>query len=348
MKILYLYSELSPYLRPVFELYVKKYGAYLHVVHWDHNRLTPYLPVPMEGVIYYNRSEFNLKKLNKLSEEISPDLIYIVGWMDIDYLRVVRVWRKLGVPVVVGFDDIWRGTLRQKMGALLIKCIGRLFFSHAFVSFNRQYEFAKRLGFKDESIVFNLLSCDRSYFQGAKFRLQEKGNNYPRRFVYVGRFSREKGIDILVEGFKLYRDCYSGSWDLLCVGIGDLVHLLQNVEGLEFRGFVGQDDLALIFENSGALVLPSYSDVSPLVVHEATTSCLPLILSSGVGNKSTFLIDGFNGFSFRSGSVRELALAMKKMSSLADLELIEMSKRSEVLSMRVSPEMSAASLMSII
>jgi len=348
MKILYLYAELSPYLRPVFEAYVKTYGVELHVVHWDHLRLTPYQPVLMDGVSYYKRSECNLEKLKRLAEEIAPDLIYVVGWMDMDYLRITKKWRTRGVPIVVGFDDVWSGNFRQQVGSLIMKCIGKLFFSHAFVSFALQYEFAKRMGFKDENIISNLLSCDTSLFHGSQLKLSAKRMNYPHTFVYIGRFSQEKGVDVLVQAFKLYCNEFSGSWNLLCVGGGNLRNLFEGVENLKVLDFVDQKEMLSILDGSGVFIMPSYKDLCPLAVHEAASACLPLILSSGVGNKSTFLIDGFNGFSFNSSSVRGLALVMQKISSLADAELIEMSEHSYDLSKRVSPEMTAASLMSIL
>ena len=127
MKILYLYSELSPYLRPVFEALVKKHKIELHVVHWDHLQLTPYQPVLMDGVTYYRRSEYDLIKLRKLTEEVEPSLIFVVGWVDFDYLKIVRKARLAGVPVVVGFDGTWLGTIRQIFGSMVIKIFKRMF-----------------------------------------------------------------------------------------------------------------------------------------------------------------------------------------------------------------------------
>lgn len=348
MKILYLYSELSPYLRPIFDAYVKTYGVELHVVHWDRLTRTQYRPVAMDGVSYYKRTEYNFSLLEKLTNQIAPDLIYVVGWMDRDYLRIARMWRARGVPIVVGFDDVWHGNFRQQLGSLIMKSVGRIFFSHAFVSFARQYEFAKEMGFKEGNIIFNLLSCDTSLFHGSHSKLPTKRMNYPHTFVYVGRFSQVKGIDILVKAFKLYRNEFGGSWNLLCVGKGDLSSLLEGVDNLQVLDFVAQSEVLSILDASGAFVMPSYKDMCPLAVHEASSACLPLILSSGVGNKSTFLIDGFNGFSFNASSVHGLALAMQKISSLSDSRLIEMSEHSYFLSKRVSPEITAASLMSIL
>ena len=346
MKILYLYSELSPYLRPVFEAIVKTHKIELHVVHWDHLKLTPYQPVLMDGVTYYRKSVYSLIRIKKLVEEIKPNLIFVAGWVDVDYLKIVRKARSKGVPVVVGFDGTWRGTLRQIAGSMLIRTLGKMFYSHAFVSFSRQYEYAKKFGFSDENIIFNALSCDTALFHKSLLNMENKSANYPRVFIYAGRFSKEKGINELVEAYRIYREKLGGTWKMLCVGNGNLRHLFDGENNIEVIDFVSQEDLLLLFNKCGAFIMPSYLDMCPLAVHEAACACLPLILSTGVGNKSTFLIDGFNGFSFDFRSPADLASIMSKISSLNNAELLSMAKNSHTLSMRVTPDITAASLVS--
>jgi glycosyltransferase involved in cell wall biosynthesis len=250
--------------------------------------------------------------------------------------------------VVVGFDDIWRGTLRQKIGSLMIKILGKYFFSHAFVSFSRQYEFAKKFGFNDGNIIFNALSCNTELFHQSRTNIKEKLNNYPQVFIYAGRFSKEKGIQSLVNAFKIYRNQLGGTWRLICVGGGNLRYLLEDEKNIEIIDFLCQEDLLSLFNKAGAFIMPSYLDMCPLAVHEATSACLPIILSSNVGNKSTFLIDGYNGFSFESNSSVGLASAMFKLSSKNGAELFEMGMNSYSLSTRVTPNISAASLVSIL
>ena len=55
--ILILYTELMPYNVVVIKELVRR-GCRVHVVLWDENKLTPYLPPQLEGVTYYNRSTF--------------------------------------------------------------------------------------------------------------------------------------------------------------------------------------------------------------------------------------------------------------------------------------------------
>ena len=61
MTILYLYSELMGYQIPVFKEYVTSYNAKVHVVHWNHKKLTPYVQTSIEGDTYYNRSDFDIR-----------------------------------------------------------------------------------------------------------------------------------------------------------------------------------------------------------------------------------------------------------------------------------------------
>ena len=62
MKILFLYSEIGPYNIPVFQCLVRNHGAEVHVVCWDKHRLTPYVPPPIQGVMWYRRSELSSKR----------------------------------------------------------------------------------------------------------------------------------------------------------------------------------------------------------------------------------------------------------------------------------------------
>ena len=119
MKILYLYSEIMPYNIPVLEEFVQNCNCEVHVVHWDHKGLNPYKPPKFGNVIYYKRSGYNKSQLLKLTREIQPDIINISGWMDKDYLSVVKKFKEQGIPVVTGFDDQWVGTLRQRVGSLI-------------------------------------------------------------------------------------------------------------------------------------------------------------------------------------------------------------------------------------
>lgn len=348
MVILYLYSELVGYQIPIFFEYTNKYNAKVHVVNWDKNNIKPYAPPEIRNVTYYKRSQFTTKSLTELALEINPDIIYISGWMDRDYLVVAKEFRKKGVPVVAGFDDQWIGTVRQRIASLLSPVIIKKYFSHAWVSGSYQYEFAKKFGFKNNNIIYNLLSCDTKLFCKGKEYLACKAINYPDSFLYVGNFRSVKGTDILVNAFEIYRSKYQGKWKLICVGNGEMRSLLEGVPGVELLDFMNQEGLVEITKRSGVFVLPSRFEKWGVVVHEFTSAAMPLILSEYVGAMPTFFVENYNGISYKNNSSNNLANAMFLMSNKNVAELIDMSNNSHKLSLRVNPEISAASFLSIL
>ena len=125
---------------------------------------------------------------------------------------------------------VFRSALIGRRSSKKSLTVRNIFFTHAFVSFSRQYEYAKKFGFLDEKIIFNALSCDTELFDKALSNLENKSADYPHIFIYAGRFSKEKGINELVEAFKIYRDEQGGTWKLLCVGNGNLQHLLLHLK----------------------------------------------------------------------------------------------------------------------
>lgn len=340
-KILFLYSELGPYNIPVFKELVSRYKVNLHVVRWDKNLLKPYKPDFVEKVTYYNRSNLNNKDIKELIQKITPDLIYISGWMDSGYLESSLFARKKGLPVVTGFDDVWTGSMRQIFGNYFFKIYLHRYFSHAWVAGEPQYEYARRLGFPHDKILFDLLSANIDNFNNCQYK------GLKDYFLYVGNFRKVKGIDILINAFNVYRTELNGKIGLKCIGNGELENKLKKNPVIETIGYTNQAELVNIASKSTAFILPSIHDQWGVVAHEFAAAGLPLILSTGVGSRSKFLINEFNGFSFKNGDYLDLASKMKKFDSMDSEKIAIMSENSSKISGRISPTTSAANLMSI-
>jgi glycosyltransferase involved in cell wall biosynthesis len=343
LNILYLYAEIVPSWIPTFTRLVEGYGAHVHVVHWDDKRNTPYEPPSLAGVTFYKRSEYNNLLLCAMIEKLNPVAIVVSGWMDKGYLKAI--WRaSSNIPVVVAFDDWWRGTIRQRVGSLLPRNFRQRLFSHAWVAGPRQYEFAKRIGFQDREIIHSLLTADTDIFSSlAVQKVKERAN----AFLYVGRFSPEKGIATLIAGFRHYRDQLGGSWGLRCVGNGPLAPIIDSCQGAELIDFVDARKLAAIHQESQVLIVPSDRDFFGLVLQEAAASSLPILWSTNVGGSAMFCINEYNGFEFPAGDAAALAAKMLQFERLHADRLTIMGRNSKTLSLRNSPEICAASLMSI-
>jgi glycosyltransferase involved in cell wall biosynthesis len=315
MKVLYLYTEIMGYNIPIFEQLVKRYGASVDVVHWDQNKNTPYAPSTNDQDIrFHSRSTFTPQTLCDFATALRPDLVYTSGWQDKGYRLALQKLKASGVPIVMGLDSQWFGSIREHVGAKLIKHFFKeRYFSYAWVPGPLQYECAARLGFAQKEIISHLLTGNTQIFDTAASALeQEKAQVYPQQFFYVGRFTESKGVDLLIEAFKRYRQHCGGTWGLTCIGNGPLEAQLKKQEGITVEPFAEQSTLALMARRMGAFVLPSRYEPWGVVVHEFASTGLPLLLSNKVGARQQFLIDGLNGYSFEAGSVEGLATAVSR------------------------------------
>lgn len=333
---------------PIFKEYVNKYNAEVIVVHWNNQKFTPYLPPVINGVHYYNRSEFSAKKLKEFAIKTKPDVIYISGWMDMAYLVAVRPLRKIGIPVVTGIDDIWWKTIRQRIASFIFPLFRKLFFSHAWVAGPYQYEFAKRLGFRNNEIIFNCLSADTDIFNLAfNESIEIKKTKYPHRFLYVGRFESIKGVDILIKAWANISN-QKNDWELCVIGNGSLYNSMISFPDLNLVEFMQPDLLAHEIKKYGCFVLPSRKEAWSLVLHEFSAAGLPIICSNICGAAPVFLIPKYNGYLFEANNVKDLETKMLQIINSSDQELLKMSENSHLNGQKINPKMSAACFMSIV
>ncbi len=96
-------------------------------------------------------------------------------------------------------------------------------------------------------------------------------------FLYVGRLERMKGVDILIQVFRTYRQC-----DLIIIGDGSererLQALTRELPHVHMRGYVPPHDLYAYYRNACALIVPSIGyETFGIVILEAYTQRTPVI-----------------------------------------------------------------------
>lgn len=342
MTILYLYAELMGYQIPVLKEYVSEYKADVHIVHWDDKKLTPYVPPALKGVTYYSRSTYNYNKLNELVKKINPDIVYVSGWMDNLYLKVCRVLKNKNIPIVAGCDTQWRGSFKQKLGVIYFKIFLRKNFDYLWVAGPYQYEYAKKLGFKNIHILFNCLTADTDLFQVNRMDEMTLKHN----FLYVGRLEDKKGLRILMKAWREIEE--KKDWTLTLIGNGSLRDELGKEKNLIIKDFLQPELLVKEFKNSGCFVLPSLKEPWALVIHEAVSASLPIIASDVCGAAPIFITSNYNGFVSKSGSYLDLKENMIKIIKMSDEELFKYSLNSYEKSKIISAKIVAASFMSIL
>ncbi len=347
MRILYLCAEVMGFaLATMRELAAR--GAELHVVHWDTRKLTPFQITDVRGATFYPRSEAPLAKLKSLIDDVPFDIASVAGWMERDYLTIAKALRLRGLPVVCCLDGQWHGTARQQVAGVLggARYFQR-YFSHAWVAGAPQYAYARRLGFTPREIALDALSADLSIFTKDYARaIAEKEQAYPHRFLYVGRFHEEKGTDLLVSAWKSL-GAERRDWDLHMIGGGPQMTALGSAPGMLLNDFMQPERLPKEAARAGCFVLPSRRDQWGVVLHEFAAAGLPIICSDVCGAASAFVIPGWNGHIFRSTDAASLAANMKRIIETDDATLLEMGRRSHQLAGKITPETSAANLLSV-
>jgi glycosyltransferase involved in cell wall biosynthesis len=333
MKAVFLYTELADYFLKCCEALSEHMEV--HIIRWPVNKEAPFRFSFSGGLRVYNKNDYTLKELESLIDSIQPDILFCSGWIDKDYLKLVRPYFRK-IPTVLTCDTHWRGDLKQYVAVIASRFYLLNRFSHAWVPGLPQSTYARKLGFKPERIHQGFYSCDLGKFNQVYTRQEEhKRAAFPKRLLYVGRYYEFKGIQDLWQAFTEIQEETPDDWELWCLGAGDL----PPVEHPRIRhfGFVQPEDLGPVLEQTGVFVLPSRFEPWGVVVHEFAAAGFPLLLSRAVGAREAFLEEGKNGFSFPPGDVAGLKKELKKLMSLDAKALFLMSEESHRKAQKISP-----------
>lgn len=333
MKIAFLYTELSSYfLACLSEL--KDNSHKILLVYWPGSVQAPFQFETLSWIdVVLKRDQCSEKKLIDELSSFDPHVIYLSGWADPAYVKVARKSRKRSL-IVVGIDNQWRGTIKQRIAALLSPWYLKSFIDIMWVAGRRQLELANRFGFSGANVWSGVYTCDWNKFS------KGSGRNFEERrkaFLFIGRYSEEKGIQTLAEAYHLYRKETVAPWDLIGVGTGPFKSKEWNDPSIQHIGFLQPDALPALLSQCTTCILPSNYEPWGLVIHEATASGLPLICSDACGAADHLLIEGDNGYLFPSGSVTDLKNAMIKMSSQSSSDWQSMSDKSFEISKTFTP-----------
>ncbi len=149
--------------------------------------------------------------------------------------------------------------------------------------------------------------------------------------LFVGRLSREKGVDILIKAISMVIRV-KPNIKLKVIGEGSdkqrllkLTHDLMLNKYVDFTGHIDNKIIHKYFKKSAILILPSLLyEHYPLVIFESQSYGVP-VLGSDTGEIPELIKNGFNGIIFKKGN--SFDLASKICQILSDRhDLVEMSK----------------------
>lgn len=338
MRIAFLWNDLNGYINACLKELAGRENVDLFVCHECTEWSAPYDDAQFKWLkrrVLWNKNT-DLTALHKDLHNFSPQIVVFASWNKPFYRAVAKsfagkAWR------VMGMDNCWLGTTKQRIGTLIAPFYVRPLADAVWVPGERQAIFAQKLGFEQRVIMRGSLSCDQRPITKAYLERIEQRRSLPHIFLYVGRFVPEKGLDTLSRAYTSYRKRCANPWPLVCYGVGSGKAILDGKEGIRIEGFVQPDQMPATLTSAGCLILPSDFEPWALVVHEAASAGLPIIASERVGAAVHLVQPNYNGFIFGSRDVDGLTDMMVRISSMDNERLECMSQASYCLSQQFSP-----------
>ena len=153
---------------------------------------------------------------------------------------------------------------------------------------------------------------------------------------FISRIEKHKGWDIFVEAInELVETNKLKDYKFLIVGSGveneklySLIKELKLGSVIEIKDMVYQDDLVDIYNSLDVFVLPSYRKESLGLVGLESMSCEVFTITSDQYGPTDYIVNNKNGFTFKLGDYKDLALKINKYFELKDSDKEKILKES--------------------
>ena len=118
---------------------------------------------------------------------------------------------------------------------------------------------------------------------------------YEKQIIFVGRLSREKGIDNLISiSKKLPNDIH-----LIILGTGPeeqkIIDLVKNYKNIHFFGYQKKEETISLIRGSDILIQPSLNEGISSTILEAM-ACKTIVITTNVGGNKELIINEETGF----------------------------------------------------
>ena len=240
-------------------------------------------------------------------DRFDPDIVLLGGWNQPAFWTGLRWAKRRGRPVVLWVESTARD---ERSGNPLLERLKRRAVAAAsgfLVPGRAAREYVESLGVPRERVVIAPNAVDLSIFSVEPDR-RDRDNC---TFLYVGRFSQEKGVDVLLRAFR------DVPGRLLLAGSGpqeDQVRALAD-DRVELLGHVAREDLPALYASADCLVLPSRSEAWGMVLNEAAAAGLPLVATDAAGGGYDLIEEGVNGYRVPVEDETALAAALRTVAA---------------------------------
>lgn len=258
-----------------------------------------------------------LEKMTGLLSDFAPDVVHIVTEVGMG-LAGLRAATALDLPIVMSYHTNFDQYLRFYHLTHFSEALWfymKWFHSFALVNLcpsRDTLESMKQRGFQNLDIWSRGIDLER--FSPSHFSpgLREKlGAGDRTVFLYVGRVSVEKGLDVLMQSIRSVNETHGDRVQFWITGNGPFLKEIEslNLPNVVFTGEKRGAELAQIYASADAFVFPSGTETFGNVLLEAMASGLPPICTDS-GGVTDYTVHRENALVCRYGDPDSLSQAI--------------------------------------
>ena len=246
-------------------------------------------------------------------DRFDPDVVLLGGWNQPAFWSGLRWARRHGRPVVLWVESTLHD---ERSGSFVLERLKRRAVAAAsgfLVPGRAAREYVESLGVPRDRIVIAPNAVDLSIFGQEPARPPKPECT----FLYVGRLSQDKGIDVLLQAFE------DVPGTLILAGRGPQEDELRARAGerVKFVGWVPREDLPLLYAAADCFVLPSRSEPWGMVLNEAAAAGLPLVATDAAGGAHDLIEEGVNGYRVPVDDPAALRAALHRVAASPEWRL---------------------------
>ena len=272
---------------------------------------------------------FNPSIYKQLSAD-KPDIIHTIGLRSFQSIASWMISKKYKIPLVVSDQGGLTTHPDLKSGGIFKKILYKLqtpmihFIINNSTKISVANEYEKKIFEK-----FNQTSKIEVIRNGINLEIMKtKTQNFKKKHgivlpfvLFIGRFSKVKGIDILLHAIKILKDRYELEnirFVIMGVDFGFQNQMIQMIDDFDIKEKIhlimnpSREDVIAAYSESEFLVLPSRWELSPLTPLEGFAFKKPVISTNVHGIPST-ITDKKNGILVKNEDYHELAEAIMKL-----------------------------------
>ena len=322
---------------------LKKYGNSVEQLIFSNEEINSPISKIKAGISsIYNKS--SAKKLDNKIQIFKPDIIHVHNFFPIASPSIFYESQKHNIPIVMTLHNyrlICPNALLFRDGKVCEECINKEFaingvmngcyrdsklqtFALATMSYlhkktktweNRVDKYIALTNFAKNKILNSSLKLKEKQITIKPNYVNDHGFelNKDDYLIFIGRLSKEKGVDILLNAFK------NSKRKIVIIGSGPMKDIVEeyskNYQNIEYLGFQQMDVIIQKLKKAKALIFTSvWYEGMPMTILESLSTGTPVV-STDIGGPAEIITNNKTGLIYKVGDVEDLQNSIEKLYS---------------------------------